>query len=186
MKYEATKKYRKTKKGVLTNLYGHIKTRNKTKFGEELNFTLKEFQEKYIENYDFLRAYNVWVKSGYEYYKKPSVDRIDPDKSYFFDNMEFMTWEENRRKGEAERSRITTSVSMFDLSGKHIKDFKSIKEAVRETGLNQSGITSCCCGRYKQTGGYVFRYKDSGYKKIKQQIGNIHDNPELLKGGATK
>ena len=184
MKYEATKKYRKTKKGVLTNLYGHIKTRNKTKFGEELNFTLKEFQKKYIENYDFLRAYNVWVKSGYEYYKKPSVDRIDPDKSYFFDNMEFMTWEENRRKGEAERSRITTSVSMFDLSGKHIKDFKSIKEAVRETGLNQSGITSCCCGRYKQTGGYVFRYKDSGYKKIKQQIGNIHDNPELLKGGA--
>lgn len=72
---------------------------------------------------------------------------------------------------------------MFDLSGKHIKDFESIKEAVKETGLNQSGITSCCCGRYKQTGGYVFRYKYSRYKKTKQIIGNIHDNPELLKGG---
>lgn len=63
-----------------------------------------------------------------------------------------------------------------------IKDFTSIKEAVKETGLNQSGITSCCRGIYKQTGGYVFRYKDSHYKKTKQTIGNIYDNPELLEG----
>ena len=99
--------------------------------------------------------------------------------------MQFMTWEENRRKGEKERSRITTSVSMFDLSGKHIKDFESIKEAVKETGLNQSGITSCCCGRYKQTGGYVFRYKYSRYKKTKQLIGNIHTTPNYW-GGVNK
>ena len=103
MKYEATRKYRKTQKGVLTNIYGHIKTRNKTKFGEDLNFTLKEFQEKYIKDCDFLKAYNLCVESGYQYYKKPSVDRTDPDKSYSFDNMKFMTWEENRRKGDKER-----------------------------------------------------------------------------------
>ena len=181
MKYEAIKKYRKTKKGVLINVYDHIKRRNKDKFGLELDFTSKDFKDKYIDDENFLKAYNSWVKSGYEYYKKPSVDRINPDKPYTFGNMQFMTWEENRRKGEKERSRITTSVSMFDLSGKHIKDFESIKEAVKETGLNQSGITSCCCGRYKQTGGYVFRYKYSRYKKTKQLIGNIHDNPELLK-----
>ena len=183
MKYEATKKYRKTKKGVLTNIYGKIKTRNKKKFGEELNFTLKQFQEKYIDDKKFISAYNAWVKSNYEYYKKPSVDRINPDKPYIFENMQFMTWEENREKGEKERARVTTSVSMFDLSGNHIKDFESIKQAVNETGLNQSGITSCCCGRYKYTGGYVFRYKKSGYAKTKEVIGNIHDNAELLKEG---
>lgn len=109
------------------------------------------------------------------------MDRINPDKPYIFENMQFMTWEENRKKGQKERSRITTSVSMFDLSGNHIKDFESIKQAVNETGLNQSGITSCCCRRYRYTGGYVFRYKKSGYAKTNEIIGNIHDNPELLK-----
>lgn len=43
MKYEAIKKYRKTKKGVLINIYDHIKRRNKDKFGLELNFTSKDF-----------------------------------------------------------------------------------------------------------------------------------------------
>lgn len=59
MKYEAIKKYRKTKKGVLTNIYGKIKVRNKKRFGEELNFTLKQFQEKYINDKKFISAYNV-------------------------------------------------------------------------------------------------------------------------------
>lgn len=170
MKYDAIKKYRKTQKGVLTNIYDHIKRRNKERFGLELNFTCKQFQEKYINDYNFLDAYNSWVDSGYEYYKKPSVDRKNPNMPYIFENMQFMTWEENRKKGEKERSRIVTSVSMFDLDGNHIKDFVSIKEAVKETGLNQSGITSCCCGRYRQTGGYVFKYKSSFYKKIQNRI----------------
>jgi len=76
MKYEAIKKYRKTKKGVLINIYDHIKRRNKDKFGLELNFTSKDFKDKYIDDENFLNAYNSWVESGYEYYKKPSADRI--------------------------------------------------------------------------------------------------------------
>lgn len=125
---EVLKKYRRSKKGVLTNIYDHLKRRNKAKFGMELTFTSKEFQEKYIDDNDFLNIYNGWVDSGYQYYKKPSVDRKNPDEPYIFENMQFMTWEENRKKGEKERSRIVTSISMFDLDGKHIKDFDSVKQ----------------------------------------------------------
>lgn len=177
---EVLKKYRRSKKGVLTNIYDHLKRRNKAKFGMELTFTSKEFQEKYIDDDDFLNIYNGWVDSGYQYYKKPSVDRKNPDEPYIFENMQFMTWEENRKKGEKERSRIVTSISMFDLDGKHIKDFDSVKQAVKETGLNESGIVSCCCGLYKHTGGYVFKYKQSGYQKTQNRI--IHDTPEVLGG----
>lgn len=175
---EATDRYRESVKGVLTNIYDHLRRRNRDKFGEELPFSLVEFQKRYEKDKKFVKLYTCWKESEYQYYKKPSIDRKNPDKPYSFENMEIMTWEENRRKGEKERSRITTSVSMFSIDGEHIADFKSIKEAVAKTGLNQSGITSCCTGRYRSTGGYVFKYKSSGYRKTREVIGNIHDKED--------
>ena len=56
-------------------------------------------------------------------------------------------------------------------------------EASQATGIRQSGITSCCQGRYKHTHGYVFRYRGDKFRCRKS---NIHDNPELLEGGESE
>lgn len=39
--------------------------------------------------------------------------------------------------------------------------YESTKEAARQTGLNQGNISSCCNGRYSQTGGREFRFADT-------------------------
>ena len=127
------------------------------KFEKPLPFSLKEFQVKYLYDEVFRLLFTMWQNKGFYYYDKPSIDRIDPDKPYEFDNMQWMSWGENRKKGERERGRVTTSVAMYTQSGRFVKSFPSIKKASEETCMNQSGIVSCCQGRYKHTGGMVFK-----------------------------
>ena len=81
-----TQKYRKTKKGVLTNMYQHMKNRHK------ISFSLKEFQDRFISDKKFIRIYNEWVKSGYDKQFKPSLDRIDNKKEYTQENTQMMSW----------------------------------------------------------------------------------------------
>lgn len=48
---------------------------------------------------DYLRLHAKWVESDYVRRLSPSIDRIDPDKGYTLDNMQWLTVEENTRKG---------------------------------------------------------------------------------------
>lgn len=41
-----------------------------------------------------------------------------------------------------------------------ISEFGSIKEATRMTGIPDTNIINCCKGRYKQSHGYQWRYKN--------------------------
>jgi hypothetical protein len=44
-------------------------------------------------------------------------------------------------------------------TGKVIQEFKSIMQAERETGINNSSICACCKGKLKTAGGFIWRYK---------------------------
>lgn len=51
------------------------------------------------------------------------------------------------------------SVVQMDLNGNEIQIFNSIKEAGEVLGLRDStGISGCCKGKYKNSGGYKWRY----------------------------
>ena len=174
----STQKFRKTPKGVLTNLYSKMKDRNEKKGFGALPFTLKELQDWYLSDEKYLALFDAWAESGYTKNMKPSFDRINPTVGYSLRNIEVKTWAENRRKADWEKSFIyTTPVVMYDRNGVFIREFGSTKEASQSTGIRQSGITSCCQGRYKHTHGYVFRYRGDKFRCRKS---NIHDNSELL------
>lgn len=49
-------------------------------------------------------------------------------------------------------------VKMFDLEGNFIKMFPTIKSAAKEMNIKDTHISDCCKGRYKQSGGYVWKY----------------------------
>ena len=49
-------------------------------------------------------------------------------------------------------------VAMYSLNGEYIKTFKSIKEASRDLKIADTHISDCCKGKYKQCGGYIWRY----------------------------
>lgn len=161
-----TKKYRRTKKGVLTNIYNHCKNRR------SVEFTLKEFQERYINDTDFIRLYNEWIKHNCDIQYKPTIDRINCLKNYSFDNIHWLKWKDNRYKQRMELKRIRARKILMIMDNQIIKEFNSQREAIIDTGLSQANISSCLNGKRKYCGGYEWKYKS-----------NIYDNPELLEEG---
>lgn len=53
-------------------------------------------------------------------------------------------------------------VDQFDLDGNYIASFPSIRIAAQTLGLCESSVACCCRGVYKMSGGYVWRFSESG------------------------
>ena len=67
-------------------------------------------------------------------------------------------------------------VYQYDLDGNLLKSYQGTGEAERETGINKAGIVRCCNGKYKQSGGYIWRYEryaNSTNKLNKVNRGNL-------------
>lgn len=147
-----TQKYRKTPKGILTNIYFHQKDRRM------VNYSLRELHNKFLADSKFIRLWREWIKSHYDKQYKPSIDRIDCKKDYTLANIHCMTWAENRYKQRMEFKRIRAK-TVYQLMGTIIVNtYRSISHAVKITGLNQSGISNCVNNKGKTCGGYRWRY----------------------------
>lgn len=168
----ATQRYRKTPKGVLTNMY-HKQVERSKKRGKPLSgYSLDEFHQIFLHNPVFLGLYEQWINNGCQYYDKPSIDRKNPDGWYTKDNIQVMSWRENRVKGDKENSeRRTTAVVMRDLQGDTLREFESVKNAVEATGICLGLIVACCQGKRNHTRGLRFSYRGDKFRK---------KNPELL------
>ncbi len=87
--------YGKTEKGVIRVIYKtQVKANRDRGFGS-LPYLKQELANwLYLNNFKVL--YDEWVKSDYKKDSKPSVDRIDDLKGYSFDNIQLVTWFDNR------------------------------------------------------------------------------------------
>lgn len=52
-------------------------------------------------------------------------------------------------------------VAQFSKEGKLIAVYYGANEAERQTGIANSHITTCCKGRYKSAGGFIWKYANS-------------------------
>lgn len=165
--YGSTEVYRHLPKGMLTNLYHKMSTRNKASNFGELPFTLEEFQKWGLSDFKFNQLFNAWVESDYDHNLKPTVDRTNPRKGYSFSNMSWMFWEDNKKKGYLEvANKKHKPIAMFK-DGVLVGKFKSIKDAQFFLGMKSNGnISECLSGRRNVVKGYNFKY--------------IHENPELV------
>ena len=85
--------------------------------------------------------------------KKPSVDRIDNDGNYTFDNCRFMELPKNTSKS------VRKTVLQFDLTGNFIKEWESPIVVQNVLGFWNSSIGACARGKYKQAYGFIWKYK---------------------------
>ena len=153
---ENTRRWRKTKRGLVTNLFNKLRVRN------IVDFDL-DWLHQFADCEKFNRLFDEWVDSGFGKVFKPSLDRIYYKKGYTTRNVQWLTWSENRYKQTMERR--CRKGRVIQMQGeKIIMIHKSQRQAVIDTGISQSGISNCLTGKRKTAGGYNWKY----------------ENPELL------
>lgn len=161
---ENTREYRKTPKGVLTNMYGKMKSRR------DVEFSLEDFHKRFINDKKFLRLHSEWLSSGMDKMKKPSIDRISNKKGYTVENTHMITWAENRHKQVMERRCRKGAVVQY-LNGVEVARFKSQRDACLNTGISQGNMSSQMNGKRPHVEGFVFKFESE----------IVHQHPELLK-----
>jgi len=115
----------------------------------------------------FNALYDAWVDSGYKRLLKPSVDRLDDNKSYSLDNIQIISFADNEEKYRAEVRAGTKGkmllngghqkVKQYTLDGILIAEHVSQSQASRETTVNQACISDCCRGIQKTAGGFIWQ-----------------------------
>lgn len=149
--------------GKLHHIYRTQVRSSKQRGQQPPNYTKSELLDKYIDDILYIKLYKAWVKSGYNIYLAPSLDRFDDYKPYTFNNMRLGTYLKNRENHyEDVKSGIDTRNSK-SVSGTCLKTgnktiYHSQHEAARQIGVFQSSISQCCRGRLKSVGNYTWEY----------------------------
>lgn len=163
---EKSKKYQRTKKGLISKIYHNQKNRSKTRNHAPPEYTKKEFSKFCMESKDFHILYDGWIDSDYDRWAAPSFDRLNNSKGYSFENFnKWMTAKENSNKwhkkvrDEMISFRRRSVVGIYLKTGKKV-EFISMADAAKETGLYATSISACATGARKTSGGYTWEYKN--------------------------
>ena len=81
-----------------------------------------------------------------------------------------VAWENQKRK-----------VKQFSLDGKFVSEFLSIQEAAIKNGIGRTGISQCLSGRYKQSGGFMWKYSEDVIGKSIDRL--VETNTENSESG---
>ena len=92
------------------------------------------------------------IRDNYWDMKKPSIDRIDNNGHYTYNNCRFIELGENASRNKRK------PILQFDLNGNFIKEWNSIREASRVLKIANSNISYCINGKYKQARGFIWKY----------------------------
>lgn len=112
----------------------------------------------------------------------PQVDHIDANKlNNSVENLEWVTGQENHRRkmemglnivksGEEHYMRVRNyqkdefpcckEIVQYDIYGNFIAEYKSVKTAGEENGIDKTSISKALKGHIKTAGGFIWKYKN--------------------------
>jgi hypothetical protein len=96
----------------------------------------------------------LWFRDKAYLMEKPSIDRKDNNGNYTLDNCQFIELSENSRKDNIR------SILQYDLNGEFIKEWESQTEVSKILNICRQNISKVASGKRKQTGGYIWKYKE--------------------------
>lgn len=165
---EKDTKYLRTIDGFVKLTYQNQK-RNSIKRGHKPpDYSREELKLWITSQENFSQLWGNWVASGYEYWIKPSCDRIDDYKPYSLENLKLVTWKENNsrvnhdmRNGiNNKQSRPVNQYTKEDR--KFIARHHSCISAARSVGKDSGvgGISNCCNKKSSSAYGYYWEFAD--------------------------
>lgn len=162
-KEKGNKKYLRTKRGMITQIYNSQVKSSKDRGYDLPTYTSKELYDWFFLQDNFNKVYEGWVNSGYHTDFKPSIDRINDYVSYTIENIQLMTWKENRDKAHSDsrngiNNKKSRAIIQININGDEI-NHHSVRSAARVTGINRGNITRCLKGGLNHAGGYNWKHK---------------------------
>jgi len=144
-------------------IYSHQKQHSVVRGHDAPAYTKEELGVWLNTQPNFLTLHLAWVESTYAKHLKPSVDRLDDNLPYSFDNIQLITFGENNRKfaldvKSGKNVFTCREIEQLSMSGKVLNTYQSATHAQRETGIHNGGIGSCAKGNRPTAGGYIWRY----------------------------
>jgi hypothetical protein len=109
----------------------------------------------FLTDENFIRIYSAWPDTGYAFGDAPTVDRIDNERGYSMDNIQFLTHRDNTLK-----DMVRKPILMFDKQGNFIKEYTCKWRASLELGIPNGNICKAVYGIRKSAGGYKFQFKN--------------------------
>lgn len=156
--------YRRTINGLIRSIYKDQKHNSKQRNMKMTDYSIDELMTYLKDNEKFMELYNNWVISSYKHYLRPSCDRLNDYKPYTFSNIQIITWGENKEKGYSDQinginTKQCKAILQYDLEDTFIKEYYSIQQAERETGIHHVNIIKACKGQRNHAGNYYWEYK---------------------------
>lgn len=174
--------YERTELGLCYRIYYSQCRNSKIRGHNKPQYSKEELASWVMSQENFTQLYSDWVESNYTTDFKPSCDRLDNSKGYSFDNIELVTFLENKQRahkdtinGELGSSQV--EVFQYTLDGKFKQKYQSMNAAASsEDTLDQRNISACCRGTIPTAYNYYWSYYDLG-----QQIPSIKSNDDYLR-----
>lgn len=151
-----------TKDGIITNFKTNKKSKGHLDDVGYLSFQCKIDGKNYhIRIHQLLATKYIPNPNNY-----PCVNHKDGNKlNNSLDNLEWCSYSYNNKHAydnrlKKPRTKGTEIVQINIETKEEMQCFKSIREAGRKTGICSSLICEVCKGKYKQAGGYIWKYKE--------------------------
>lgn len=117
--------------------------------------------------YDAVRKYG-WDNFSYEILEYCQPEELNDREVYYVSYYDSYNNGYNATPGGDNIGKhASISVQQYSLSGKFIKEYNSMKEASKATGVSVNMLTRCCKGRTNHAGLYQWKYTNDKEKEIK-------------------
>lgn len=145
------KNYRKNNKFKTIQMWINTKCNNSNRND------YKYYGGKRIKNLLSLEELKIlWDRDNADNMNKPSIDRIDSNDNYEYDNCRFIEMNDNIQE---RNNRFSKHITQYDLYGNFIKDWDSISIASKTLKINISGISNAINLKRKTAGGFKWSFK---------------------------